>query len=118
NYQNSYFDWDPEYNFRDRDLFVAGPVVAGMAVSFEQYWAARLTRTLPGLADVGRLLLREGVPPLPHEPFELPGRVERISRDADDPALVDALAAQALPVGAVEFISDPPQKHRDDYGEV
>jgi putative cardiolipin synthase len=118
NYQDSYYDWDPEYNFRDRDLFVGGPVVAEMATSFEQYWNARRTRTLPGLADVGRLLLREGVPPLPHEPFKLPGRVERISRDADDPALVDALAAQALPVGAVDFIADPPQKHRSDYGEV
>src|SRR5690606_5581208 len=99
NYQDSYYDWDPEYNFRDRDLFVAGPVVEEMAASFELYWDARLTRSLPGLADVGRLLLREGVPPLPHAPFALPERVERISRDADDPALVEALAAQALPVG-------------------
>ena len=74
NYQDSYYDWDPEYNFRDRDLFVAGPVVEEMAASFELYWDARLTRSLPGLADVGRLLLREGVPPLPHEPFELPAR--------------------------------------------
>ena len=115
NYQNSYYDWDPEYNFRDRDLFVAGPVVADMAASFAQYWDARLTRTLPGLADVGHLLLREGVPALPHAPFELPERVERISRDADDPLLVDALAAGALPVGEVEFISDPPEKHRAGY---
>ncbi len=118
NYQDSYFDWDPEYNFRDRDLFVAGPVVAEMAASFEEYWNARLTRTLPGLSDVGRLLLRNGVPPLPHEPFKLPARVERISRDADDPRLVGALAAQALPVGEVVFISDPPEKHRRDYGDV
>src|SRR5690606_24361664 len=118
NYQNSYYDWDPEYNFRDRDLFVAGPVVADMAASFEQYWGARLTRTLAGLGDVGQLLLREGVPRLPHAPFELPARVEQISRDADDGRLVDALAAQALPVAAVEFISDPPQKHRRDYEGV
>src|SRR5690606_7479219 len=118
NYQNSYYDWDPEYNFRDRDLFVAGPVVADMAASFEQYWGARLTRTLAGLGDVGQLLLREGVPRLPHAPFELPARVEQISRDADDAGLVDALAAQALPVAAVEFISDPPQKHRRDYEGV
>ena len=112
NYQDSYYDWDPEYNFRDRDLFIAGPVVAEMAVSFDLYWEARLTRSLPVLTDVGRLLLREGVPPLPHEPFALPGRVERISRDADDPMLVGALAALAMPVGAVDFISDLPQKHR------
>ena len=118
NYQNSYYDWDPEYNFRDRDLFVAGPAVAGMAASFDEYWNARLTRTLPELADVGRLLLREGVPKVPHAPFELPERVERISRDADDPLLVDALAAASMPVGAVDFISDPPEKHRSGYEGV
>jgi len=115
NYQDSYYDWDPEYNFRDRDLFVGGPVVADMAASFETYWNARLTRRLPGLVDVGRLLLREGVPPLPHEPFAMPERVERISRDADDPRLLEALAAQALPVGAVDFISDLPEKHRAGF---
>lgn len=118
NYQDSYYDWDPEYNFRDRDLYVAGPVVAEMGESFDQYWDARLTRTLPVLADVGRMLLRDGVPSLPHAPFKLPGRVERISRDADDGALVAALAAQALPVGEVAFISDPPQKHRSGYDAV
>src|SRR5690606_14382479 len=115
NYQDSYYDWDPGYNFRDRDLFVGGPVVREMAASFETYWNARLTRRLPGLVDVGRLLLREGVPPLPHEPFAMPERVERISRDADDPRLLEALAAQALPVGAVDFISDLPGKHRAGF---
>ncbi|GGK16371.1 phospholipase D family protein [Luteimonas terricola] len=118
NYQNSYYDWDPEYNFRDRDLYVAGPVVAEMAASFDLYWDARLTRRLPVLADVGRLLLRGGVPALPHEPFVLPGRVERISRDADDAMLVGALAAQALPVGEVDFISDLPEKHRAGHEGV
>ena len=118
NYQDSYFDWDPAYNFRDRDLFVAGPVVGDMAASFEQYWAARLTRALPGLADVGRALLRDGVPELPHAPFDLPGRVQRISRDADDRALVSELAAYALPVGEVDFIADPPEKHRRSYEGV
>ena len=26
NYQDDYYDWDREYNFRDRDLLIAGPV--------------------------------------------------------------------------------------------
>ena len=28
NYQDDYYDWDAEYNFRDRDVLVAGPAVA------------------------------------------------------------------------------------------
>ncbi len=119
NYQNSYYDWDPEYNFRDRDLLVAGPVVAEMAASFEQYWNAPLARPVERLTDVGRRLLEEGVPELPHPAYALPERVERMSRDADDAALVDArLTARALPVGAVEFLVDPPGKHRRGYEEV
>lgn len=116
NYQNSYYDWDDEYNFRDRDLVVAGPSVREMAASFERYWTARLARPVERLTDVGRRLLREGVPRLSHGNFELPGRVARMSRDADDPVLVDErLTAQAMPVGAVEFIADPPEKHRSSY---
>lgn len=119
NYQNSYYDWDPEYNFRDRDLFVAGPAVREMAASFESYWDARLSRPAERLTDVGRQLLDQGVPALAHAPFALPERVERMSRDADDTALVaERLTALALPVGAVEFIADPPQKHRRRYEGV
>ncbi len=116
NYQNSYYDWDAEYNFRDRDLLVAGPSVRAMSASFEEYWNARLTRPIAQLADVGRRLLRAGVPDLPHGEFKLPGRVARMSRDADDAALVDErLTAQALAVGAVDYLTDPPEKHRSSF---
>ncbi|GAA4857387.1 phospholipase D family protein [Luteimonas vadosa] len=119
NYQNGYYDWDPEYNFRDRDLLVAGPEVAAMDASFEEYWNARLARPVEQLTDVGRRLLRDGVPTVEHGNFEHPERVARISRDADDAALVDErLTARALPVGAVDFIADPPEKHRRSYEGV
>lgn len=119
NYQNSYYDWDDTYNFRDRDLLVAGPSVRAMGENFEDYWNARLTRPIEHLSDVGGRLLREGVPDLSHAMFQRPERVARMSRDADDAALVDErLTAQALPVGAVEFIADPPEKHRRSYEGV
>lgn len=119
NYQNSYYDWDTEYNFRDRDVFIAGPVVAQMQASFEQYWNGRRARPVEGLTDVGHRLLRGGVPELQHPQPEVPQRVARMSRDAGDAALVDArLTAQALTVGAAEFIVDPPQKHRRSYEDV
>ena len=41
NYQDRYFDWDPDFNFRDRDILVAGPVTAGMAENFEAFWHSR-----------------------------------------------------------------------------
>lgn len=120
NYQNAYYDWDAAYNFRDRDVLVAGPATREMAENFEAFWNARRTRRIATLVDVGKRILREGVPELPPPDFELPGRVQRMSRDADDDTLVrERLADAALPVDDVAFIADLPQKHRRSHeGEV
>ncbi|MGH8032439.1 MAG: phospholipase D family protein [Luteimonas sp.] len=113
NYQNDYYDWDGSYNFRDRDVLVGGPVTREMAENFEAFWNARRTRRIAGLVDVGKRLLRDGVPALPRAPFVLPERVAQMSRDAADATLVrERLANAAMPVAKVAFIADLPQKHR------
>jgi putative cardiolipin synthase len=113
NYQNDYYDWDDEYNFRDRDVLVAGPVTSEMAANFEVFWNAPRTRRIAELVDVGKRILHKGVPALPPNLFELPERAQRMARDARDTALVrERLADAALPVGPVAFIADLPQKHR------
>jgi len=119
NYQNDYFDWDAEFNFRDRDVLVAGPATDEMAANFEAFWNSPLAVPVARLDDVGRSLLREGVPALPHAPYGDPRRVAAISRDADDAGLVRSrLAAAALPVGRVRFYGDLPTKHRKDAGRA
>ncbi|KAF1712266.1 phospholipase D family protein [Pseudoxanthomonas kalamensis DSM 18571] len=114
NYQDDYFDWDGQYNFRDRDLLVAGPAVAEMEASFELFWGDRRSVPVARLDDVGRQLLREGVPPLPPARPAIPQRVEAMSALAGDGARVDArLLPQAMALGPVEYIADPPKPHRD-----
>jgi len=114
NYQNDYYDWDARYNFRDRDILVAGPAVADMAAEFDTFWNAPLSTPLSRLRDVGRYVLRQGVPPVQHVPPELPRRVEAIGRDADDTALVRSrLADEAIPVRGLRYIGDTPDKHGD-----
>ena len=68
NYQDDYYDWDPVYNFRDRDVFVAGPVARDMAANFEAFWTSRRSVPAERLDDVGRTLLREGVPQVREAP--------------------------------------------------
>jgi len=114
NYQDDYFDWNPEYNFRDRDVLVSGPVIADMAANFEAFWDARLSVPVERLNDVGRYLLRHGAPTLPDWPYTDPARVEAVSRTADDGEVRERLADEAIPVGEVIFIADLPQKHRRD----
>ncbi len=43
NMADEYFDYDQEYNFRDRDILLLGPVVSEMENSFEQFWQSKLT---------------------------------------------------------------------------
>ena len=112
NYQNDYFDWDDSFNFRDRDVLVAGPVAGEMHANFEAFWASIRTHELAELTDVGHVLLSTGVPALPGKDFDQPARVERMQRDASDQALVGQhLADNAIAVSGVEFIGDLPQKH-------
>ncbi|MFD0739794.1 phospholipase D family protein [Lysobacter koreensis] len=115
NYQDDYYDWDDEYNFRDRDVLVAGPGAQAMDADFVAFWNDRRSVPVERLTDVGARLLEGGVPALPAAVFERPQRAAAMLADAADAALVErALASQALPVGAVRYVSDSPDKHRGD----
>ncbi|MGO4221607.1 phospholipase D family protein [Lysobacter sp. TAF61] len=115
NYQDDYYDWDDEYNFRDRDLLVAGPVAHVMGEDFSLFWNDRRSVPVERLNDVGDRLLRGGVPALPHIQYERPQRAQAMQRDAADASLVEQrLAQRALPVGDVRYISDTPEKHRSN----
>ncbi|MFT3897562.1 MAG: phospholipase D family protein [Thermomonas sp.] len=113
NYQDDYYDWDADYNFRDRDLLVAGPVARDMGANFDAFWKSRRSVPVEQLADVGGMLLEHGIPPLPDAPYEMPERVVQLSNDAGDQALAARLAGHAMDVGAVRFIADLPEKSRD-----
>jgi len=113
NYQNTYYDWDPEYNFRDRDVLIAGPASRDMAANFESFWGARLSVPAERLNDVGRRLLRQGVPPMPPLDYQQPQRVAEFSREASDIEEVRSRLVQpAMEVGTVHYVADLPQKHR------
>jgi putative cardiolipin synthase len=114
NYADDYYDWNSDYNFRDRDVLVAGPVARDMAGNFDAFWTNIRSWPAEQLTDVGRLLLHSGVPPVLHPDFEQPDRVAAMSRDADDASLIrERLTDQALAVGPVTYLADLPQKHGD-----
>jgi cardiolipin synthase C len=111
NVQNRYFDWDAEFNYRDRDLLLAGPAVLTMRNNFEAFWRHPLSVPAAALRDVARILERHAGVPLP------PGAVQRGDRMLDLSAMADSaltieqrLIAPGLRVGAVEFYSDLPNK--------
>jgi cardiolipin synthase C len=93
NIQDEYFDWHPGYDYRDRDILVAGPAARTMTENFDAFWED--PRTLPPeeLSDVARLLLRDRAPPPELAMPKRSERVEAMSRIAADPALVYARLA-------------------------
>lgn len=113
NYQDDYYDWDSEYNFRDRDVVVAGPEAREMAANFQAFWEARRSVPAERLNDVGKTLLNEGVPALPQAAFRRPDRIARVDAEASDPHFIEqAFVDTALPVRAVSYVADLPRKHR------
>ena len=115
NYQDDYYDWDDSFNFRDRDLLLAGPATSAMAANFEAFWASPRAVPAERLGDVARLLRREGAPPPPHHVYRKPERVRALLADVEDAEVVHArFVAPAQAVANVEFVADLPVKHRLD----
>ena len=113
NYQDDYYDWDREYNFRDRDVMVAGPEVREMAANFQAFWEARRSVPAERLNDVGKTLLRQGVPAMPEAAFRYPERIERVGAEASDAGFISReFVDTALPVKSVSYVADLPRKHR------
>lgn len=115
NYQDDYYDWDAEYNFRDRDVSLSGPVAADMGANFNAFWTSPRSVPVADLRDVARVILREGVPALSTEAYEHPDRALAMQRDANDAGLLDArLVSRTRAVEGVQFVADLPRKHRRD----
>lgn len=126
NMADEYFDFDQDYNFRDRDALVLGDAVATMQASFERFWTSELT------APVEKLY---GGPGIHKENVHVSARrIEQVYRELHEyaaskhnfePAIraaIDALPTQFptlirdMTWGHVEFISDRPGKNETRSG--
>jgi cardiolipin synthase C len=111
NIQDEYFDWHPDYNYRDRDLLVAGPVTQTMKANFEGFWNDERSMPPTALSDVVAVLKENRGPP-PDDTAPASERVRGMAALARDGAAVMArLAPHLFEVGRVEFYGDLPSKH-------
>lgn len=115
NYQDDYYDWDAEYNFRDRDVMLSGPVTAEMAANFDAFWQSQRSVSVADLRDVAWVLRNEGVPALSTRPYDHPDRAREMQQASNDAALLsERLGSRIRPVEGVSFVADLPQKHKRD----
>jgi len=119
NYQDRYYDWDDEFDYRDRDVLVAGPAAAQMRDSFDAFWNYRGTVALSRLRDVAADILAAGItaPPYALHAYRHAERVAAVSRKADDAEFIRTqFVARALRVGHVDYFADAPGKPQDGDG--
>jgi phosphatidylserine/phosphatidylglycerophosphate/cardiolipin synthase-like enzyme len=114
NYENRYFDWDQQFDYRDREVLVAGPAAgAEMQASFGEFWAHRRAVPLTRLKDVDQRIVADAdtrAELAPPANIDMP-RVERIRARATDAETIRKLFVEtALRVGHVEYFSDAPDK--------
>jgi cardiolipin synthase C len=114
NYENRYFDWDQEFDYRDRDALVAGPEAGReMQSSFDEFWRNRRAVPLTRLNDVNARIVADAAEPatLPQPAGVDESRIDSLRARALDPAYIRAhFVDGALRVGRVEYFSDAPDK--------
>ena len=123
NIADEYFDYDHEYNFRDRDLLMLGKEIKAVSSSFEQFWASPLSVPVTQLVED------------PEIDKNAPNRFERLHRYACNPknfwpqvrermtmlpqAFRNIVATGQLKwLDSVQFIADVPGKVTDGSREL
>ncbi len=58
NYQSRYYDWDENFNYKDRDVMAIGTVVDDMTESFASFWQSPHVVPVEYLRDVSARILK------------------------------------------------------------
>lgn len=116
-----YFDYNHEYNFRDRDVLLLGPVVQAIQANFEKFWRSTLSVKVEDLYD-GIGLMQSNVSVSTKEIQQIYNDLHEYAKSPENFAPEVRAAIAATPTafarlsgqmtwGKVEFISDRPGKN-------
>ncbi len=121
NIADEYFDYDHEYNFRDRDVLLIGGAVNKVQQSFNEFWNSPISKPVTELVDTSKFN------------FSDPNRFEQLHQYACDsnnfwpqvrnkirnvPLLFDEIqkSGKLQWVDSVDFVSDRPGKNDGTKG--
>ena len=118
NIENKYFDMDPDYNFRDREILLVGWVVRDMRRSFLDYWYYERSIALKDLTDVGYKIIgittTDSISDVLRSPVKK--KLTELDRKASSFTYVqNTFSSRSTEVnGRVAFYSDPPGKTKEN----
>ncbi len=121
NMADEYFDYDQQYNFRDRDVLLLGSAVADMQENFEEFWTSELAVPVELILDDDDLAITPADAQRRYQELHAyagdPKNFEPQVRDAINgiaeyfPALLQAMSWED-----VAFLSDVPGKNSGEAG--
>ncbi len=115
NIGDKYFGLATGYNFKDREVIVAGPRVADMSRTFEAYWRFKRTYFNYELRDVAKLV-EEGKtqPEVAREEIGYDTTFAGVDGDANDPETIRRVFADGMRrVDGLWWVADAPGKKAD-----
>lgn len=121
NIADEYFDYDHEYNFRDRDVLLIGGVVKKVNASFEQFWNSSISKDVVAIVDTANYKIKT------KEQFDV---LHQYACDSNNfwpqvrieikniPQTFEAIqkSGRLQWVDSVEFVSDLPGKNDGTHG--
>lgn len=114
NYENPYYGYSTEFNFKDRDVAVIGPLVPSIVDSFGEFWAYKHSVSSVDLKDVAETIEEGSFRRYEtRAEFFLNGFFEELERDAADSAAIrEKFLAALIEADKVEFLADAPGKRK------
>jgi phosphatidylserine/phosphatidylglycerophosphate/cardiolipin synthase-like enzyme len=113
NIADRYFDFDTDYDFKDREVLVYGQVAGEMRASFDLFWDSKTSVETGHLRDVAPLILEDSISSL--SSFEAAGRLQPLLLDIEDASLMNELfVLSAHQVDSIQYFYDLP--HDSDNG--
>lgn len=117
NIADRYFDYDTNFDFKDRDVLVFGQTAREMRVSFDWFWDGPKTIPVQHLRDVAAVLLDGGTDELP--PYQPSPRLEPLLLQLADTGYIrQTFIEPAYPVERLRYFSDLPRKHSPSPEDV
>jgi len=109
NIADRYFDFDTNYEFKDRDVAVFGSTAREMRESFDWFWESPKTVPVQHLRDVAAELLNGQTAEL--EPYRPAPRLEALLKQvADEEHMRELFVEPAFEVERLAYFSDRPRK--------
>ena len=109
NIADRYFDFDTNYQFKDRDVIVYGETAVAMRESFDWFWDSPKTVPVQYLRDVAAELLANEPGQL--RPYVPPDRFAPLMAELDDPGrMAELFVEPAFAVDRIRYFSDQPRK--------